>query len=314
MKTIAIVIHSFTIEYSLDVLNGISKFYENKDVRLVMVQVKIPHCNVGLYEYQCWSMAELLTSNEIDGIIIISGSFAISIETKKLSEIFSIYNKVPVVSISADLDLPNSYSTSTNVSQVYPDVINHLKTKHGCKKIGFLSGTKENTEANLRFESYKKGLEENGMEYDPSLVLEGDFTQASGYNTFVTHYSSKEQIPFDAILCANDLMAVGATKALKEFGMELPRDCKIIGFDETTHAIKNNPRLSTIDQGIFEQGFLGAELMWEKLNGKEIPKKSLLPVTPIYRQSCGCIGLENTEDVFMNQEGEICKKSEILKD
>lgn len=313
MKTIAVLINSFTIEYSLDVLNGIAKFYEDKDVKLVIGQVKVPHCNIGLYEYQCWAGAQLLTSGEIDGAIIIAGSFSTSIEEEKLSEALTCYSHIPVVSVAADLQLPNSYSTGTDVSSIYTEIIAHLKNKHGCKKIGFLSGSPLLKEAIDRFESYKTGLAANGFEYDPSIVLEGNFTSRSGYNVFVTHYASKEQIPFDAIICANDLMATGCTKALKEFGMKLPQDCKVIGFDETTHAIKNVPRLSTVDQGIFEQGFLGAELMWEKLNGKQIPKLSRLPVTPIYRQSCGCISLENSDDVFMNRDDEICTKSEILK-
>ena len=50
MKTIAVLIHSFTIEYSLDILNGISKYFENKDVKLIVSQVKIPHSTSGLYE------------------------------------------------------------------------------------------------------------------------------------------------------------------------------------------------------------------------------------------------------------------------
>lgn len=314
MKTIAVLIHSFTIEYSLDILNGISKYFENKDVKLIVSQVKIPHSTSGLYEYQCWAASKYLLSQEIDGVIVITGSFSTTITSEALSEALKDYKDIPVISISGELTLPNSYSANIDISTTYSDIISHLKNKHGCKKIGFLSAnpTKSNS-ALSRYEAYKQGLADNGFEYDDNLVLHGDFTKHSAYNTFVTHFTSREQIPFDAILCANDLMAVGCTKALKEFGMELPKDCKIIGFDETTHAIKNSPRLSTVDQGMFEQGFLGAELMWEKLNGKEIPKASLLPVTPIYRQSCGCISLDNTEDVFMNAEGELCTKNETLK-
>lgn len=314
MKTIAVLIHGFTIEYSLDVLNGIVKFYENKDVRIVIGQVRIPHSIHGMYEYQCWTGAKLLSSNEIDGIIVISGSFSLAIGPQEFEEAISFYKNVPIISIAQPLNLPNSYSTGTDVTTTYTEVISHLIHKHGCKKIGYLSSNIIKTKESLaRFDSYKKGLEANNMKFDPNLVLDGDFTSDTAYNIFVTHYTSKDQIPFDAILCANDLSAVGCTRALKEFGMELPRDCKIIGFDETTQAIKNNPKLSTIDQGIFEQGYLGAELMWEKLNGKEIPVESLLPVTPIYRQSCGCICLDDTEDVFMNSDGVICRKTEVLK-
>ena len=146
MKTIAVLIHSFTIEYSLDILNGISKYFENKDVKLIVSQVKIPHSTSGLYEYQCWAASKYLLSQEIDGVIVITGSFSTTITSEALSEALKDYKDIPVISISGELTLPNSYSANIDISTTYSDIISHLKNKHGCKKIGFLSAnpTKSN--------------------------------------------------------------------------------------------------------------------------------------------------------------------------
>ena len=55
MKTIAVLIHSLTVEYAVQVLEGITTYYKDKDVRLVIFQIKDPHSTYSLYDYQCWT-------------------------------------------------------------------------------------------------------------------------------------------------------------------------------------------------------------------------------------------------------------------
>ena len=77
MKNIAVLIQSFTVEYSINILNGISSYFTDKEnYRLIIGQTKNPNYKLGLYEYQYWAAEELLLSDEIDGIILISGSYS----------------------------------------------------------------------------------------------------------------------------------------------------------------------------------------------------------------------------------------------
>ncbi len=315
MKNIAVIIYSFTIEYSLTILNGIAKFYENKDVHLVISQVKRPHCTAGLYEYQYWAAAELLKSKEFDAMIIVSGSFSSVLHTEEFINYLKKIRDIPIISISADLGIKNNYYTKTESAQTYVDVVSHLKNKHGCKKIAFISAAQTaSQEGQVRLKNYKDALKANNLEFREDFVINSEFTSRSAYNAFITRFNSKDNIEFDAILASNDLMAIGAIKALKEFGVKIPQDVKVIGFDDTSYAYKTKPKLSTINQNIFEQGIIAAELAWEKLNGHEIPKVTSISVNPIYRQSCGCISMDCETNIYMDEYGSICESDELFQE
>ncbi len=310
MKNIAVIIHSLTVEYSIEVLHGIADFFTDKDVRLIIAQTKNPHSQVGIFEYHCWSAAEILASETIDAIIIVSGSFSGAVENEQLTKLFQIYADKPVISIAAQLDLPNCVYTKVDSRAAYKDTIKHLKEVHGCKKIGFFSGNPTKAAECLeRYEAYKLALLDNQLEFDESLVLDGYLVSSSAEQIILETYKSRTEIPFDAILCVNDLTAIGCMKALQKLKVKIPEDVKVIGFDETSHSSTSVPRLSTINPDIYMQGRKGAELAYQKLMHVHVRQENLLYAQPLYRQSCGCISCSNFDDIYKNQDLKICHKT-----
>lgn len=304
MKTIAVLIHSLTVEYAVQVLEGITTYYKNKDVRLVIFQIKDPHSTYSFYDYQCWTGIDYLQSNEIDGVIIISGSFAMTVTKEIFQEKLKVLKNKPIISIAMDLGMEGTTYTKIQCNQAFSDVIKHLIEKHNCKKIGFMSANQTiSAEATQRFEAYKFALADNKLKYDDNIVFHGAFTQDTGYRVLRDNFSTKEEVNFDALLVANDNMALGCIIALQELGVKIPKDVKVVGFDNTTHAYMVAPKLSTIDQNISQQGYIAAEKMLQKLNGLDIPSEIEMPLSPIYRQSCGCIDEKNLEQIFLDSNG-----------
>lgn len=311
MKKIAVLIHSLTTEYSIEVLNGVIEFFKDKDVQLFIGPVKNPHTVIGIYEYQNWTSKNLLSTDEIDGTLVISGSFASQITTEELSEQLKDFSSKPMVSISADLQLQNCPYTKSDCKSTYKDIIKHLVQDHKCKKIAFFSAHETGSaEAIERFEAYKEGLAFCNLDFDENLILNGMFTSSSAYAATKEKYPDKGSINFDAILAANDLMAVGLIKALKELGVRIPEDVKVIGFDDTSHAANCTPSLSTINQGIAEHGRKGAELLYKKLNNEDTPDSIMIPVIPIMRQSCGCMPADiMNSNSYKNLQNQLCVKN-----
>lgn len=306
MKNIAVLINSFAVEYSLEILSGISDFFEDKDVRLVISQTSVPKYSLGLYEYQNWVGKCLTSSKEIDAIIIVSGSYATQFPAEELPTILENLNDKPIISIGIDLNFPNCFYTKTETFSTYKNIIEHLKNKHNCKRIAFMSANStKSQEALERFNSYKKALKENQMDFFEEDIFDGGFVSENAYSAIEEKFQKKEDVKFDAILCANDLMAFGTIDALKNLGLNVPDDIKVIGFDDIVIADYHSPRLSTINQEMFIQGVKGAELAWKKVNGIEIPKETKIPVSPIYRQTCGCVSMKSREDISFKQNGEI---------
>ena len=307
MKKIGVLVHALTVEYALEVLNGIFAFFKDKDdVQFFVAQTKDPKTDSGIYEYQSWNGLSLLFSTDIDLVIVITGSYSSTVSTPNLAKLLKKYKEKPIISIGADLGLPDSYYIETECQTAYNNAVDHLKNKHGCKKIAFMSANRTGSKESLmRFEAYKKAIRNHKLVFDENLLFDGDFALHRAKEVMAKKYPKKESLNFDAILCANDLMALGCQQHFMSIGVKVPEELKIIGFDDSTYAAQSTPRLSTMSQNIFEQGRLGAELAYRKLNGEEIPQVSYIPVFPLYKQSCGCVPIDNNDDIYINSEDKL---------
>lgn len=307
MKKIGVLVHALTVEYALEVLNGIFAYFKDKDdIQFFVAQTKDPKTDSGIYEYQSWNSLSLLFSTDIDLVIVITGSYSSTFSSASLAKILKEFKQKPIISIGANLNLPDSYYIETECNSAYDNAVEHLKEKHGCKKIAFMSANKTGSrESLLRFEAYKKALRKHKLVFDENLCFDGDFALHRAKEVLSKKYTKKESLNFDAILCANDLMALGCQQYFLSLGVKIPEELKIIGFDDSTYAAQSRPRLSTMSQNIFEQGRIGAELAYRKLHGEDIPVVTHIPVAPLYKQSCGCIPLNNNDDVYHNAENKL---------
>ena len=313
MKKIGVLVHALTVEYALEVLNGIFAFFSDKqDVQFFVAQTKEPQTTSGNYEYQSWNNVSILFATDIDLLIVITGSYSSSISTAALGKILKNYREKPVISIGADLKISDSSYLVTECDSAYDNVVWHMKHKHDCKRIAFFgangTGSKESKQ---RFDSYQKALKNNKLVFDPKLVMDGDFSRHKAIEILEKKFKSPDQIDFDAIICANDLTALGVQDHLINIGVKVPEQVKIIGFDDSTYAAQSHPRLSTMNQNIYLQGKIGAELAYKKLNGEEIPQVTYVPVEPLYKQSCGCIPVTNNDDIYRDSNDKLVHPNEF---
>jgi len=122
----------------------------------------------------------------------------------------------------------------------------------GHRDIGVINGPMSTVNASDRFEGYKLALESAGMEIDNDLVKYGDYSEDSGYLE-MRNFLKKGRKP-TAVFCANDLMAVGAMKAVHESGKKVPDDVSIVGFDDLIISAYITPALTTVRQPLFHLG------------------------------------------------------------
>ncbi len=127
----------------------------------------------------------------------------------------------------------------------------YLATKHlidlGHRSIGFIRGKETFTNAHQRELGFRRALEEAGVLVDESLVMQGDFSMQSGYDSILSLGASS--IP-SGIFCSCDEMAIGAIKGLQELGIAVPDQCSVIGFDNTPICEFITPRLSSVERPI----------------------------------------------------------------
>lgn len=296
MYNIAVVVQNFSVEYADLIINGIYRFFEDKtDFRVYFVQSSNPHSTDGTYDYQYWVSMEYLKSKVIDELIILSNTYCLYKTKDEFRELIRPYFSKKIISIGMDLEVPEVHYTTASCEQVYDEIVSYLKNEHGCTKIAFFSAGKiQSQEGEERFNAFKKALKKHGLKFHKEWVLSGAFTMSSANAELKEKYQSRDQIEYEAIICANDLMGMAVLEYFTALGIKIPSEMKVFGFDNTSHSVLSVPTLATVDQKIEEQGFATAEFGMKLLTerNKKHPQFINLPLQAIYRKSCGSEDLQ----------------------
>jgi len=144
----------------------------------------------------------------------------------------------------------------------------HLIELHH-QQIAFIGGPDESTSAKDRLSGYKNALTQNGYPIDKNLLKKGDLTPRSGY-LLTKELIQKERLT--AILAANDQMAFGAIRAIKEFGLKVPDDLSVVGFDNIPFSSYFDPSLTTIEIPMYHIGAAAMEMLVNLISEKKAEK------------------------------------------
>lgn len=304
MKKVVLLIPFLHTDYSMELATGVAEFFKDKPVKLIVAKTELPQGNNGLYDYQYWNLTELVKTKEIDAYIVASAVYCNNMPKGEVEAFLKSLGKKPIVSIGVKFSLSNSYTVSTDCNEVYNQVIKHLKEKHGCKNFAFMSANAtESEEALARFAGYKKALKNNELEFNKKLVFEGNFTDFDAKAYLEKRIKSKSDVTFDALVSANDMMALGSVEYLQSIGVEVPKDVKVVGFDNSDVAFLSNPKLSTIEQGIKALGNKAGQVALSLLEEKKVSKINFSELDLIYRQSCGCVNCKILRNVYFDRNG-----------
>ena len=304
MKKIALLIPMFSTEYSVVLIRGIAEYFNDKDFQLIITKTELPHTTKGLYDYQYWNSAEIIRCKEIDAYIVCSSLYVSMTSQDELESFLKTLGPRPIISIGVTLSLPNSYTVLNDSSSVYMEIVSHLKNVHGCKNLAFMSANSTKSEEALdRFEAFKKALRKNDLPYNEGLVFDGNFTSSSAQEVLSKKLRCRDDVKFDAIVAANDLMAVGCIEYLKTLNLKVPDDVIVTGFDNSDVALLARPKLTTIEQNIGKLGHTAASVAAKVLLNKKVARKNVSSLKSIFRQSCGCVDRNILEPYYFDYEG-----------
>ncbi len=156
--------------------------------------------------------------------------------------------------------------------------IEHLRTC-GATRIAHIAGPEDTPGSALRLLGYQEAL---GDEFDPNLVVHGDYTQVSGKAAMKELL--ERRIPFDAVFCASDRMAAGAYQVAEAKAIRIPEELQIVGFDGHLLGEKLDPPLTTVAQPIEIIGQQAVEMLIEMIKGTD-PGHREFPTKLVVRRS-----------------------------
>ncbi|NCO34745.1 MAG: LacI family transcriptional regulator [Armatimonadetes bacterium] len=155
----------------------------------------------------------------------------------------------------------------------------------GRKRVAFLAGASGLYATENRFLGYKQALSEKGLQLDGELLSFDEWSRASGQKQMQELLNKAK--PPDAVVCGNDLLAIGAMEAIENAGLAVPDDVAIAGFDNIELASLVRPRLTTVHQPQERIGGLACNLLLDRIEGKETgePKEILIEPELVIRES-----------------------------
>jgi LacI family transcriptional regulator len=159
--------------------------------------------------------------------------------------------------------------------------IDHL-VERGRKAIGVIAGPQDMPPGLDRLEGWRQAVRRYGIE-NTELVEYGDFTPESGADAMRRLLA--RGVPIDAIVAANDQMAVGAYTAIRERGLTVPDDIAVVGFDDNYFGLTATPPLTTVHQPSVELGATMAEVLVKLITHEPVDHVTILPTSLIVRQS-----------------------------
>ena len=164
-------------------------------------------------------------------------------------------------------------------------IVDHLIAL-GHRRIGVISGPRDNPHAVSRLRGYRRSLAEAGIAYDSALVAEGSFSPRSGLDAAAHFIGMRGAGRPTAVFSINDEMAIGALQGFKKAGLRIPEDISITGFDDSEFSRFCDPPLSTVAQPGYAMGCAAAETLIRMIEGERAGEMDIvLPYELIIRQS-----------------------------
>lgn len=274
-KTIGYLISTFNNPYFISIYEGLEKVCKEHGYNILIgITNEDPKTQL--------EAIDMLLSYKVCGIV---GSFVTpdSITVKKLEKmcdfVISIDRKVP--GLNSDLICVNNEFGGA-------EQVRHA-VEYGHEKIAVIYGM-EDTAGIGRLNGYKQCMQRYGKEIRQEYVVPGQFNEKKAYLSTISLLTLPD--PPTVILAHNNLMTIGAFKAIKDMHLNIPDDVSLIGFDDFTLADYLSPGVTLIQHPAYEMGEMAAKTLFERLEGKYTGEQRsvMLPVKLEIRASCKVIG------------------------
>ncbi|MEY8355802.1 LacI family DNA-binding transcriptional regulator [Lachnospiraceae bacterium 54-53] len=262
-RSIGVIAEDMTIFSIPDIIDGITDYCQERDYQILLTNLRLfkkysdTYYNRDDYYGLVGLEIKKLMEKQVEGIIYVAAHERI---------IRCIPDTLPIPAVMA-----YGYSKSGKVPSVVVDdvggaaeIMQYL-VDHGHKRVGVITGKPDSLHAQARLVGYQQVLFQNGILYDPGLVVEGDWTRESGYSR--TGQLLEKEVT--ALFCMNDLMAGGAYDRMDELGLKPGEDISVAGYDDRELSGYYRPPLTTVSLPLHDIGHKASELVIDLLNGRE---------------------------------------------
>ncbi len=231
------------------------------------------------------SIYSLAKNVKLAGMIV----YAELIKDDQVNEMLISYGLelgIPVFTIEKKYD--GTFFIEYDYEGAIEDIVSHLVEMHSAKNICFVSGMENNSFSKAREDAYQRALEAHGIEFDQSKIYYGGFWEEPAILAANEIINSSDELP-DAIVCANDIMAIAICGFLEQNGINVPSDIIVTGVDGIERAENNYPTITTAKCDYKSSCRYILDIIESYGKGMKIkPHREQFSLNLSLAQSCGC--------------------------
>ena len=279
---IAVIVSTINEEYQSGILEGIRQFSSENGITLEHFAA---FGNIGdnighdRGEYNIFSLADF---NRFDGVILLINT----IQNHDCADAVlkrAVAADVPVVCI--DKDVPELYTICIDNKKAMQDIVEHFILHHGYTRINYISGPTNNSDSCQRLQAYRDVLSRHHIPFEEQRVYHGNFVSRDGMYAVQKFL---QDAPPQAIVCANDNMAIGVMNALAAQGIRVPEEIAVSGFDYVYNARNYAPSLTSVERPLRRVGQLACRKILNHLKGIPQERSEIMETICRFSHSCGC--------------------------
>ncbi len=282
---IAVIVAGIDEEYQNSVIEGIINCAKENNANISCFSAFGGVLSNSKYDVGEYNIFSLINFEKFDGVILLSNTISDPIEKEKI--INRVKKSGLPVSIFDCSDYPEFHNISIDNYSVMKTLVSHVILAHGAKIINYISGPVSNPEAADRRRAFSEVMSEYSLDVPEERIYHGAFRAVDGKNAIDYFFSSTLEHP-QAIICANDAMALAAIEELNNMGYKVPDDVIVTGFDNTYNAKHHLPALTTVSRPLDEAGYKACEVILKVIKGKKQKGTIALKSSPVFTESCGC--------------------------
>lgn len=256
----------------------------SKDFDVCIFSMYLKYQDTELRDIGDSNIFSLIQYSEFDGLLILLDTLLTpGLEDRLLQSVKEQFDGPVLVA-----DKANDYFDYILMDHYTPfkKIAEHLIKDHGYKDIAFLGGKEGHPHSVARFNAYLDAMKEAGLSVREDRIKHGNYWYNSGHEFADYLYENKDDMP-EAVLCANDYMAIGVAVRLSEYGYNIPSDIAIAGYDSSIEGRLSPVPLTSAMIPADSFGKLCFNRLYEKITDTEL--EEVILDTPILKGgSCGC--------------------------
>lgn len=231
------------------------------------------------------NMLEIPCYKRLDAVVLLLDTFDIPQMEKRLLHQLEERVSCPVISIRKKQE--GCINILSDDKEAVSHMVNHMIDCHQAKKIYYVTGPSTMYDIMCREEGFRETVRRRGLDFCESYIYPGNLWYDVGERAVDYFLRLSDELP-DAIICANDYMAISVCEELNKRGIDVPEDIKVMGFDDVVEARELYPRISTVCVKPEDFATKAMEVIRLRDSSCELMGEYYIGSNNLYRDSCGC--------------------------